>query len=124
MSEKTLKLEGWSPQSRPDEDTDMLYHRQMLVEIVFGLYRRKKELLAKTGMPPQPISLGEIFREYLSRVATLESIGQWKCKTHSKRWIDRRINECACPTYSDSGEPRIVAAKAGLYEPNPKLFRC
>jgi len=94
MSEKTLKLEGWAPQAKPSEDNDMTYHRQLIVEIVYGLWFRKKEILANMGMPPQPISLLEIYREYQSRLAMLQSIKEWRCKIHGKRWLDRRVNEC------------------------------
>jgi hypothetical protein len=123
MSEKTLKLEGWAPQAKPSEDNDMLYHRQLIVEIIYGLWFRKKEILAKMGMPPQPISLLEIYREYQSRVAMLQSIKEWKWAVHSKRWLDRRVNECACCKYYLDGVPKIVAATAGKYEPNPQIVK-
>jgi len=122
MSEKTLKLKGWMPTTKPQEDSDIQFHRKLIVQIVFGLWYRKKEILSKKGMPPQPISLIEIYREYQSRVEMLKSIGQWKYKIHGKRWLDRRVNEAACPKYYPDGVPKIVAATAGKYEPNPELF--
>lgn len=122
MSEKTQKREGWSPQAKPGETDDMSYHRQLLVEIVYGLFFEKKQILGKMGMPPQPISLLEIYKEYDRRVNMLQSIKEWKHTHHGKRWIDRRVNECACPKYYPDGVPKIVAATAGRYEPNPQLF--
>lgn len=118
----TVKLAGWQPQPRPKEDGDMQFHRQFLTEIVFSLHHRKKEILAEMSMPPQPVSLIEIYREYLSRVETLKSIGQWHHRTHIKRWIDRRINEIASKEFTDNGVPKIVAVTAGKYTVNPILF--
>jgi len=123
MTEKTLKLEGWAPQAKPSEDNDMTFHRQLIVEIVYGLWFRKKEVLANMGMPPQPISLLEIYREYQSRIAMLQSIKKWKWTVHSKRWLDRRVNEVACPTYYPEGVPKVVARTSGKYEPNPQIFK-
>lgn len=122
MSEQTSKLAGWTPQGRPAEDDDMKFHRQMIVEIVFGLFFRKKEILAEMGMPSQPVSLLEIWREYRSRVTQLKAMKLWRCKEHGKRWLDRRVNECACPKYYENGVAKIVATTAGFYEPNPMLF--
>jgi len=127
MSEQTAKLAGWAPQGKPAEDADIQFHRQLLVEIVFGLFNTKKEILSRMGMPPQPISLFEIYMEYRSRMAQLRSIKkswfkQWRWKQHNKRWIDRRVNEIACPKYYEDGIPKVVATTAGLYEPNPQLF--
>jgi hypothetical protein len=121
MSEATMKLSGWKPQGKPDEDADMLFHRQLIIEIIYGLWYRKKEILSKMGMPPQPISLLEIYREYQSRVEMLKSIGEWKHPIHSKRWIDRRVNEVACEKYYPNGV-LVVARTAGKYEPNIQKF--
>lgn len=123
MSEKTLKLDGWAAQTKPGETNDMTYHRQFLVEIVYGLYYEKKQLLATMSMPPQPISLLEIYKEYDRRVNMLKSIKEWKHTRHGKRWIDRRVNEISCPKYYKDGIPKVAAASAGLYMPNPSLFR-
>lgn len=118
MSEKTVKLPGWSPQARPEEDDEIKAHRQMIVEIVYGLYYIKRQRLGAMEMPPQPISLGEIWAEFVSRRLSLKSTKEWKWKWHSKRWLDRRVNEASSPKYSDNGIPKIVSARAGLYEPN------
>ena len=120
----TVKLPGWQPQPRPPEDQDIKFHRQLLTEIVFGLFHRKKEILERKGMPSQPVSLREIWLEYLSRKETLKQTGEWSYKEHMKRWIDRRVNEIASPEYGENGVPKIVAATAGYYEPNPKYSRC
>lgn len=118
MSEKTAKLPGWTAQARPEEDDEVKAHRQMIVEIVYGLYYIKRQRLGTMGMPPQPISLGEIWAEFVSRRLSLKSTKEWKWKWHNKRWLDRRVNEAASPKYAEDGIPRIIAARAGLYEPN------
>jgi hypothetical protein len=123
-SQKTLKAEGWSPQSPPAEDEDIWFHRQLLVEIIFGLYHSKKKWLEKMNMPAQPISLEEIWREFESRRSLIDhtknSDGSsfWTLKWHDKRWIDRRVNEVACPTFYTNGIPKIISISAGLYAPN------
>ena len=123
MSEKTVKLSNWAPQARPEEDTEMAAHRQLLKEIVYGLYYRKKEHLSKMGMPPQSISLREIWLEFCSRRAMLNSIKQWPWHWHEKRWIDRRVNEIATAKYSETGKPGVCAVTAGMYEPNMEMFK-
>ena len=123
MSEKTVKLSGWSPQARPAETDETKFHRQLLTEIVYGLYYKKKEHLAKMGMPPQPISLREIWLEFCSRRAMLDSIKEWKWSWHGKRYIDRRVNEISSIKYSENGIPKVVAVSAGLYTVNPEVFK-
>lgn len=122
MTEKTVKLRGWMPQSPPREDDETRAYRQLIINVVFSLHHRKKEVLAQKGMPAQPVSLIEILREVSSRVAALSSSGQWRYGFHGKRWLDRRVNEAACPKFYADGVPKIVAASAGKYEPNPALF--
>ena len=122
MTGKTLKLRGWKPQSRPPEDDEIKAYRQLIVNVVFSLYNRKKELSVQRGMAAQPVSLSEIFREINSRTAALRSAGQWRFGFHGKRWLDRRVNEVACPKFYVDGVPKIVAASAGKYMPNPALF--
>lgn len=117
MSERTSKLSSWSPYARPAENDDTKFHRKMIREIVFGLFHQKKDMLAQMGMPSQPISLYEIWLEYQSRRGQLIAMKLWKFPRHSKRWLDRRVNECACPKYYENGTPKIVAVTAGLYEP-------
>lgn len=118
MSERTSKLPNWTPQARPEEDDEIKAHRQMIVEIVYGLYFIKRQRLGAMSMPPQPISLGEIWAEFVSRRLSLVSTKEWKWSWHNKRYLDRRVNEAATPLYSENGKPKIVAVRAGLYEPN------
>jgi len=122
MSEQTVKLAGWRPQQRPVDDGELAAYRQLVVEAVFGVYYRKRALLAERQMPAQPVSLSEIYLEVRSRVAQLRACGLWRYAVHGKRWLDRRVNEAACPRYAADGVPRIVAVSAGLYAPNPALF--
>ena len=122
MSERTFKASGWRAQGRPSESGELKAYRQLIREVVFGVYLRKKEILASKGMPGQPVSLSEIYLEVRSRIAQLRSCGQWPYHVHGKRWLDRRVNECACPKYAEDGVPRIVSVSAGLYEPNRALF--
>ena len=119
MSEKTAKLSGWIPQTRPEENDEIKAHRQMIIEIVYGLYYVKKQRLKTMSMPPQPISLGEIWAEFVSRRLSLKSTEEWRWYWHSKRYLDRRVNEAASPKYAENGMPKIVSAVAGMYEPNP-----
>lgn len=118
MSGRTQKLEGWAPQSQPPENDEVKAHRQMAIEIVYGLYWRKMQLLKSMGMPPQPVSLSEIWAEFVSRRLTRQSIKDWKWHQHEKRYLDRRVNEAACPTFYEKGKPKIIAASAGIYLPN------
>ena len=122
MSERTFKAKGWKPQGKPSESRELEAYRLLIREVVFGVYLRKKELLARMGMPAQPVKLSEIYLEVRSRIAQLRSCGQWPHHVHGKRWLDRRVNECACPKYAADGVPKIVAVSAGLYEPNRALF--
>ncbi len=123
MSEATFKVSGWRSQGRPAESGELRAYRQLIRESIFAVYRRKKEILAGKGMPAQPVSLGEVYLEVRSRVAQLRSCGCWLYRVHGKRWLDRRVNECACPKYYEDGVPKVVSVSAGLYWPNPILFR-
>jgi hypothetical protein len=122
MAERTFKTAGWQAQARPAEGRELIESRQLIREVIFSLYREKAELLAKMGMPSQPIHLSQIFKEIESRIALRRSCGCWPHPHHEKRWWDRRVNETACPTYYADGVPKIVSASAGLYMPNPLLF--
>lgn len=122
MSGSTVKLDGWTPQRQPEENNGIKAYRQLIVNVVFSLYHRKKEILKSKQMPPQPIKLREIYLELQSRVTLLHSVGEWNFTRHGKRWIDRRVNEAASPKFYLNGVPKIVSARAGLYLPNPALF--
>ena len=115
---ETKKLEGWAPQAQPPENDEIKAHRQMVVEIVYGLYWRKMQRLKSIGMPPQPVSLSEVWAEFVSRRLTLQSIKDWKWHQHEKRYLDRRVNEAACPNFYENRKPKIIAASAGIYLPN------
>jgi hypothetical protein len=110
------------PQSKPVEGQELIASRQLIREVIFSLYRQKRDLLASMQMPAQPVSLSEIYLEICSRVQILRHCGRWSFPFHEKRWWDRRVNESACPTYYDDGVPKVVAATAGLYMPSPNLF--
>lgn len=122
MSECTWKASGWRAQGRPQDNRELEAYRQVIREAIFGIYHEKKEILAEKQMPPQPVSLGEIFLEVRSRVLRRQKCGQWPYHVHGKRWVDRRVNEVACPKYYAGGVPKVVAVSAGLYEPNHVLF--
>lgn len=122
MSECTLKAYGWKPQGRPVESRELEAYRQLIRESIFGIYHEKKEILAEQQMPPQPVSLSEVFLEVRSRIARRQSCGQWPFHVHGKRWLDRRVNETATSKYYVDGVPKIVAITAGYYAPNPQLF--
>jgi len=123
LSERTVKLGDWRPQLRPAESRELAEYRRLIREAVFGIFFRKKRVLEAKGMPAQPVSLAEIYLEVRSRIAELQACGEWPYHVHGKRWIDRRVNEAATPKYYEDGVPKIVAATAGMYMPNPVLFR-
>ena len=122
MSERTFKAPGWMPQSKPVEGQELIASRQLIREVIFSLYRQKRDLLAGMQMPAQPVSLSEIYLEICSRVQILRHCGRWSFPFHEKRWWDRRVNESACSKYYVDGLSKIVAVTAGLYAPSPKLF--
>jgi len=115
-----VKTAGWTAQDRPPEDDDIKFHRQLIIEIVFGLYHAKKKKLEAMGFPPQGISLLEIWYEFQSRRATAAATkldnhhSAWPWKWHEKRWLDRRVNEASSTAY---GESKLFSIKAGYYAP-------
>ena len=125
MSGKTVKLEGYKPTQKPEEDEEIRWWRQWLVEIIFGLWNEKKELLAKMGFPPRPIHQKEIYKEVTRRVSMMKNERIWHHKSHGHNWIERRVNECATEELGPKDEDgilKIVNTSAGLYEPNTHLF--
>jgi len=74
MAERTFKTAGWQAQARPAEGRELIESRQLIREVIFSLYREKAELLAKMGMPSQPIHLSQIFKEIESRIALRRSL--------------------------------------------------
>jgi len=115
LSEQTFKLKGWSPQGRPPEDEAIHAFRQLIIEVVDLYYHHN---LARNM--PFAITLAEIYDGVRRRITALASTGKWPYGFRSKRWIDRRVNECACPTYWPDGVPPLVAVTAGHYISNPK----
>lgn len=123
QSGKTLKLKGWTPQSPPEENSETKAYRRLIVEAVNLLYDVEK---AKTVAPfqPKPVSLAMIYTAVKNRVTALMLRDQWphfgyftkvgEAVIHTKRWVDRRVNEVASKQYGG----QIVAARAGFYLPN------
>jgi hypothetical protein len=122
LSEATFKLQGWQAQGRPRECGEVKAYRQLIREVIFSVYFKKRAILSAKGMFAQPVSLGEIYLEVRSRILQLRNCGMWPYRVHGKRWVDRRVNECACSKYYDGGIAKIVSVTAGKYEPNQALF--
>lgn len=120
--ERTFKCAGWQPQTRPIEGKELEDSRQLIRETVFALFFKKKKMLDEMQMPAQPVTLNEIYLEICSRVQINRSCRRWPYPHHEKRWWDRRVNEAACASYCSDGVPKVVAATAGRYMPNPELF--
>lgn len=127
-SEKTSKKEGWTAQGGPEQGSETQAYRDLIGEAVETLYAVNKALYTRMGYTgvAQPVSLMEIYRAVQNKIDALKRLeslqhkkGQlWPHSYHGKRWLDRRINEAACPKYYQDAIPRIVAATAGFYEPN------
>ena len=113
-----LKCEGWAAHPEPSGE-DLHFHRQLLLNIVFKIYRVKQELLASKGMPTQPVTQTEVFKEYESQVAQLKTMGLWRHLTHGKRYTDRRVNELYDGEFYDNGVPKLRAVTNAQVEPNP-----
>lgn len=122
MSEATFKAVGWQPQGKPAEGKELDASRQLIREVIFSLYREKADILASMGFPSQPVRLSEIYKEIESRVQIKRNCRNWPFPLQEKRWWDRRVNECACPSYASDGVPKVISTSAGYYEPNKALF--
>jgi len=130
---KTVKLEGYQPTGPPEEGSEVQWWREWLVRIIFGLWKEKKDILAKRGWTARPIHQKEVLREVKRRVAMLKEEKLWgTCKEYryskmrGHNWIERRVNECATEEFgpkTDEGVLKIVNVTAGLYAPNPELFK-
>ena len=108
----TVKLPGWTPQGPPENMQCLMELRALVVQAVF----------AKWNKEGKPSSLLSIFYRVQDRTRELKATGRWPWKIPGKRTIDRRVNEAADPRFYDDRVPKIVAVKAGLYQPNPTLF--
>lgn len=83
--------------------------RQIVVESVFALH------LANA----QPCTLADIYKQSQQKVMTKRDGYTWTWPYRHKRTWDRRVNEAASREHG----ARIVAVKAGVYKPNPALFK-
>lgn len=110
----TLKLDGWKPQRMPDPEMRARL-RQYIREVVFS----------KWNTNYKPVGLMTIFYLVQDRVLKDREKGVWPKEwgVPGKRTIDRRVNEAANPKFYGDQTPKIVAVTAGLYQPNPELFK-
>ena len=99
LSGATSKLECWRPQGIPLDEQEREELRQLCIEAVFSIWNTEH----------RPAHLSEIWQIVRSKT------------THSKRTVDRRVNEAASPLYAGA-LPKIVAVTSGIYCVNPKLF--
>jgi len=118
----TVKLDGWTPQPPPQQNSETEVYRKLIVEAVKMLYTINKQ---KTTPPfrPEPVSLAMIYTAVKNRIVAMMLRGEWKYlgwfdkagKPHirTKRWVDRRVNEAASEEYG----AKIVAVRAGYYIP-------
>lgn len=116
MSEATVKISGWKPQGKPDNEDELSFYRKLVVEAVYGLSFAKKQAF---GMDCS-VSLEEIFTEVEHKLFYLEMCRALKYAKRGKRYVDRRVNESACAKFYGDGVPKIVAATAGFYVVNTK----
>ena len=117
----TLKLKGWKPHPPPREGEETQAYRSLIVEAVRIIYEHNRQIYAQMGFPPRPVTLGEIYQAVTRKARALKRAGKWPYPIRGKRWVDRRVNEAACPDFYPDRIPRIVAASAGRYIPNPAL---
>ncbi len=136
---QTTKLPGYQPKSFPEQqpDKDLEFHKQLLTEIIFSLWRRKKQENAQRGWPPQPVHQKEIFDEYKAKIRRYKDMDAlhhlhgkdrfWPsyARVHDHNWIERRVNYLATPAWGPKkdGVLMIVNVTAGKYAPNNLLFK-
>ena len=121
--------------NRPREGDEVQWWREWLVKIIFGLWNEKREILAKKGWPPRPISQSEIFEEKQRRTKMLQDEKMWGVHPDypyttdhpTPNWIQRRVNELTYETEGPKTSDGIikivcVSKRLGLYQPNPILF--
>lgn len=116
------KITTWRFRSKPQEFREREAYRQLMREVVFGLFFQKRELLAQRRMQSQPVSIHEIFAEVKERIKLKQGCGKWPYPVRSERWMRIRLDECTNPEFYDDGVPKLVAV-AGKFEPNPALFK-
>lgn len=115
----TKKLKGWKRQPQPDPEMCKIL-RKLVVKVVYAYWNERHK--------PIPMSPNKACAEYIAqKVQTMLNLlryrGEWKWGYIGKRTIDRRVNEAADPLFYDDKVPKIVAVSAGLYQPNPELFK-
>ncbi len=113
---------AWRFQSTPQTVREREAYRQLIREVVFGLFFQKKEILAQRQMPSQPVAIHEIFEEVEKRAKFKRYCCRWPYPVRSERWIRIRLDECTISEFYDDGVPKIVNV-AGKFEPNPALFK-
>jgi hypothetical protein len=76
-----------------------------------------------------PAELHDIYNRVVEKIRAAIREGTWPrdWKTPSKRSVDRRVNEIASKKLLENhimrdGKPRVIAASAGFYAPNPALY--
>ena len=118
----TVKLAGWTPQAKPDEDEEMQTYRRFIVDAVRMLYAVNK---SKTVPPfrPDPIYHGDIYACLKNRIGALILRNEWKWygyidkngnpQIRPRATVDRRTRECASLEFGAN----IVARKAGWFIP-------
>lgn len=112
LSGATEKLSTWKPQRIPDE-FERKALRELCIQAVFWKWANKR----------CPTDLNEINAFVRAKIREKRKLGEWPFPDYrGKRTIDRRVNEAACPSFSEDGVAKIVAVTAGIYQPNPKLF--
>ena len=77
----------------------------------------------------KPAELQDICNRVLEKIRAAIREDSWPrgWKTPSKRSVDRRVNEIASKKALENhimcgGKPRVIAASAGFYVPNPALY--
>jgi hypothetical protein len=122
-SGKTLKGPDWHIfDGMPKDSKEVAAYMDVIRQVIFAKYIERKKILNAKGFPAQPIYLRDIFEGVISRVNDLRSCGDFPFPLHDKRWVDRRVNDCAVPKWSDNGIPKVICATAGFYQPNPMMF--
>ena len=116
LSGATQKLECWKPQGIPATSEECHAYREIIKQVVFAKWNTKHEPIDLTGIYRE---VKKIIQERIKEQIWPNTFTQF-CR--SKRFIDRRVNELACPLFAENGIIKIVAVSAGIYESNPVLF--
>lgn len=114
LSGATAKLPTWQRQEIPSTPYELAAYREIAKRAVFKVW--------STGH--RPTNLAEIYAFTAKYVGEQIAIRQWPHAkfVRSKQYVDRRVNEIASPEFAEDGVIKIVAVRAGIYQPNPALF--